>query len=209
MDPSGLFVIRGHLDSVVDAERHARKWILMRIMIAAVTVLLLVPIGVTPVAGQPQWSSRELDNGGTEFRLRNDEGASIILVCAPQGAVGGFEFPEPVEASNHVSVRGIPGERQNVRVSLLGDRILQLVGGRGFDWTLSMLSRTATLFVRGGGGRATFDVFGSVATVNQCLGNVEAAAGGPLLSHPGGTGAGGVIGDNPNSAPSPFDTAPE
>ncbi|MBM62634.1 MAG: hypothetical protein CL484_06755 [Acidobacteria bacterium] len=178
-------------------------------MVAAVTVLLLVPIGITPVAGQPQWSSRDLENGGMEFRLRNDDGASIILVCAPQGAVGGFEFPEPVEAANHVSVRGIPGERQNVRVSLLGDRIMQLVGGRGFDWTLSMLSRTATLFVRGGGGRATFDVFGSAATVNECLGNVEAAAGGTLLTHPGGTGVGGVIGTNPSSPASPFDTVPE
>ncbi len=152
----------------------------MRTTIAAITVFVaFATVGTAPVVGQPQWDAQALDNGGTEFRLRNDEGASIILVCAAQGVVGGFEFPAAIESTERASVRGIPGARQNIPVSPLGDRMVQISGGRGLDFTLQLLREAATLSVRAGGARASFEIFGSASTVSECMEQIEDAPGNP------------------------------
>ncbi|MBM63717.1 MAG: hypothetical protein CL484_12295 [Acidobacteria bacterium] len=152
----------------------------MKMMIAAFPVFVaLLVVGVTPVAAQPQWSTQEFPNGQTEFRLRNDNGDSILLVCASQGLVAGFEFAEAIEPTDRAGVRGIPGERQNVSVSAVGDRILQLNGGRGLDFTLNTLRESATLELRAGDTRASFEVFGSASTVAECIEQLEDATQAP------------------------------
>ena len=146
----------------------------MRTTITASTIFVaLTTVGITPIAGQPQWAERALDDGATEFRLSNDEGASIILVCATQGLSAGFAFPTALEFTERASVRGIPGERQNIPVAPLGDRMLQIAGGRGLDFTLGLLREAANLSVRAGGARASFEVFGSGSTVAECVGLIE------------------------------------
>ena len=148
-----------------------------------VCVLVAMTSGATVMA-QPQWSSKPLDVGGKEFRLRNDAGASIILVCVKEGIVGGFEFPDEVEQTDRLWVRGVPGSRQNVWVSNLGEKILQIAGGRGIDYTLRQLQGTAKLLIRVGDARADFDVFGSAQTVSECIEQVEAPPGSPVGAYP-------------------------
>jgi len=152
----------------------------MRTIITASTIFVaLTTAGTTPIAGQPQWAERAIDNGVTEFRLSNDEGASVILVCSTQGLSAGFEFPTVLEATERASVRGIPGERQNIPVAPIGDRMLQIAGGRGLDFTLELLREAANLSVRAGGESASFEVFGSASIVAECVDQIEDATQNP------------------------------
>lgn len=135
-------------------------------IIAAVVVFVAT---AAPAAGQPAWSTTDLGGGSAQFQLANDEGASIVLVCGLRGVNGGFEFPAPVDATERATLRAVPGERQNVAVTAVNERLYQLTGGRGIDTLLHMLRTTANLTVRLGGERATFEVFGSDSTVSECL----------------------------------------
>jgi hypothetical protein len=139
----------------------------MRKIIAA--VVALVAAGAVPAAAQPAWSTTELGGGSAQFQLANDEGASIILVCELRGVNGGFEFPAPVDATERATLRAVPGERQNVAVTPVSDRLFQLTGGRGVDTLLRLLRTTANLYVRLSGEQAAFEVFGSDSIVSECL----------------------------------------
>ena len=125
------------------------------------------------------WERIDLQEGATEFRLRNDDGASVILGCQLNGVGMGFEFGEPIDETNRATVRGIPGERHNVAVNPNGDRMVVLAGGRGLDQTLNLLRTSARLSVRAGGGEATFEIFGSESVVNECIGQEEEGVGNP------------------------------
>jgi hypothetical protein len=56
-------------------------------------VAALGVVGTVAVGGQtPQWAENELAGGAIEFRLSNDEGATLILGCYPGGVVAWFEY---------------------------------------------------------------------------------------------------------------------
>ncbi len=133
------------------------------------TALLLLAAGAASAAAQPAWTTTELDGGGAQFQLTNDDGASLILVCELRGVNGGFEFPAPVDATERATLRAVPGERQNVAVTPISDRLFQLTGGRGVDTFLRLLRTTANLRVSLSGERAAFQVFGSDSIVSECL----------------------------------------
>ena len=135
----------------------------------AAAVLLALAIPVSPAAAQAVWDARELDGGGAEFRLGNDEGAAIILACQFGGVSAGFEFPRPLAAAASAQVRGVPGERHNVAVAPVNDRVIRVSTGRGVEVLLALLQNTANLFVRAGGARTSFEVFGSAPLVSQCI----------------------------------------
>lgn len=139
----------------------------MRKIIA--TVVVLVAVGAAPAGGQPAWETTDLGGGSAQFRLANDDGAALLLVCGLQGVNGGFEFAAPVDAAERATLRAVPGERQNVAVVPVSDRLFQLTGGRGIDTLLQMLRTTANLTVRLSGERAAFAVFGSDSIVSECL----------------------------------------
>lgn len=139
----------------------------MRKIIA--TVVVLVAVGTAPAGAQPAWETTDLGGGSAQFRLANDDGAALLLVCGLQGVNGGFEFAAPVDAAERATLRAVPGERQNVAVVPVSDRLFQLTGGRGIDTLLQMLRTTANLTVRLSGERAAFAVFGSDSIVSECL----------------------------------------
>ena len=149
-------------------------------LLAASAVLgVLASVGAVPAAAQQDlWEVRSLEGGGKEFQLFNGEGAAIILACRLQGMGAGFEFVEPIEPTQRAMVRGIPGARQNIAVEPVSPYTVQVTGGRGLDFTLAMLRRASSLYVRASGESASFAVFGSAAIVEQCLEQMEDRAAG-------------------------------
>ena len=121
-------------------------------------------------AAQAAWHTTDLGDGGAEYRLSNDEGASLLLRCGRGVVVAGFEFPAPVNATGRALLRAIPGEQRNVAVRAVGKRLLQLTGATSLDAFLRLLSlpTTANLRVRAGGEQATFRVFGSDSIIREC-----------------------------------------
>ena len=142
---------------------------MMRLVVAAAIAVL----GMVPVAGQARWDESRLESGTIEFRLRNDDGVAIVLGCRVNGVYAGFEFPEPLRDTERATLRGIPGDRQNVAVARVNDRAFR-VTGRGIDETLRLLRTSARLNVRLAGESADFDVVGSQSTVLGCLARQEA-----------------------------------
>ena len=145
----------------------------MRVIITAMAVLgVLATVAAVPAAGQQErWEAIELPvDGGREFRLRNDEGAAIILQCLRQAVGAGFEFAEPIEqTTQRVTVRGVPGQQRNIAVQAVTDRVFRIASGRGRDFLLRMLSGAASISVRASGQRVGFQVFGSDTIVSQCV----------------------------------------
>ena len=138
-------------------------------MLKTLAAAVALAITAAPAAAQAIWDFQDLGGGGAEFRLGNDEGAAIILVCQLDGVSAGFEFPGVLDATRNASIRGVPGERQNVAVAPVNDRVVRLTSGVGLETLLRLLGNTANLFVRAGGERAAFEVFGSAPLVSQCL----------------------------------------
>ena len=139
----------------------------MRKIIAVAAVL--VATSEAPVA-QAVWNAEDLAGGGTEFRLGNDEGAAIILVCQRGGVSAGFEFPTLAGPADGAAIRGLPGGgRQNVPVAPVNDHVFRLTSGRGLEALLQLLGGAPILDVRAGATRASFQVFGSAPVVRQCL----------------------------------------
>ena len=134
-----------------------------------VATALLFAAGAAPTAAQPAWTTTELGGGSAQFQLTNEDGASLILMCELRGVNAGFGFPEPVDATERATLRAVPGERQNVAVVPVNDRLFQLTGGRGVDTFLRLLRTTASLRVSLSGERAAFQVFGSDSIVSECL----------------------------------------
>lgn len=147
----------------------------MRRTFAALAVLgVVAAIAAAPANGQQErWDARDLQvaggGGGKEFRLRNDSGSTLILQCLRQAVGAGFEFAEPIEPTQQVTVRGVPGQQRNVAVQPVGDRVLRIASGRGRDFVLRMLSGAANLSVRASGQREWFEVFGSDTIVSECF----------------------------------------
>lgn len=137
--------------------------------IVATAALLLFAAGAAPTAAQPAWTTTELGGGSAQFQLTNEDGASLILMCELRGVNAGFGFPEPVDATERATLRAVPGERQNVAVVPVNDRLFQLTGGRGVDTFLRLLRTTASLRVSLSGERTAFQVFGSDSIVSECL----------------------------------------
>ena len=133
---------------------------------------------VSAVAQQDRWQVRDLEGGGKEFQLLNDEGAVLILACRLQGMGAGFEFVEPIEPTQRAMVRGIPGARQNIAVQPVSPYTVQVAGGRSLDFTLAMLRSASSLYVRASGESASFAVFGSATIVEQCVEQMEDRAAG-------------------------------
>ena len=147
-----------------------------RIVAAAVLGAAVSTVG----AAQAAWQITDLGGGGAQYRLYNDEGASLLR--CEQGVVSaGFEFPAPVNARGRAVLRAIPGERRNVAVRPVGERLLQLTGGAALDAFLGLLSlpATARLQVRTGGEQAAFAVCGSESVVRECRLRQERAPGRP------------------------------
>lgn len=139
----------------------------MRRLIAVVAVL--VAASGAPAA-QVAWNAEDLGRGDAEFRLENGDGAAIILVCQRVGVSAGFEFPTAPGPADSAAIRGLPGgERQNVTIAPINDRVLRLTSGRGLEGLLQLLQGAPILDVRAGGTRASFRVFGSAPVVRQCL----------------------------------------
>lgn len=132
-------------------------------------------------AAQAAWQTTDLGGGGAQYRLSNDEGASLLLRCEQGVVSAGFEFPAPVNARGRAVLRAIPGERRNVAVRPVGERLLQLTGGAALDAFLGLLSfpATARLQVRTGGEQASFAVFGSGSVVRECRVRQDRAPGRP------------------------------
>ncbi len=144
-------------------------------MLKTIAVAAALATAAVPAAAQAVWDARDIGGGGAEFRLGNGDGAAIILVCQLGGVSAGFEFPDALEAAERASIRGVPGERQNIAVAPVDDRVVRLTSGRGLDALLRLLRSTANLYVSAGGARASFEVFGSAPVVSQCLGRQDAA----------------------------------
>ena len=139
----------------------------MRKIIAVAAVL--VATSEAPAA-QAVWNAEDLAGGGAEFRLGNDEGAAIILVCQRGGVSAGFEFPTLAGPADGAAIRGLPGGgRQNVPVAPVNDHVFRLTSGRGLEALLQLLGGAPILDVRAGATRASFQVFGSAPVVRQCL----------------------------------------
>ncbi len=139
----------------------------MRKIIAMAAVL--VAASEAPAA-QAVWNAADLGGGGAEFRLGNDEGAAIILVCRPAGVSAGFEFPTLPGPADGAAIRGLPGGgRQNVTVAPVNDHVFRLTSGRGLEALLQLLRGAPILDVRAGATRASFQVFGSAPVVRECL----------------------------------------
>ena len=102
-------------------------------MLKAIAAVVALAAAAAPAAAQAVWDARDLGGGSAEFRLGNDEGAVIILVCQLGGISAGFEFPGSLDATESASIRGVPGERQNVAVAPVNDRVLRLTSGRGLE----------------------------------------------------------------------------
>ena len=157
----------------------------MRVTIVVVAVLgVLATVATMPAAAQQdRWDARELPVAGggraKEFRLDSDGGNStLVLQCLSQAVGAGFEFAEPIEPTQRVTVRGVPGPQRNIAVQPIGDRALLIASGRGRDFLLRMLSGAASITVRASGQRVWFQVFGSDTIVSQCVQQQDNGVGG-------------------------------
>ena len=138
-------------------------------MLKTIVAVVALATGAVPAGAQAVWDARDLGGGGAEFRLGNDEGAVIILVCQLAGISAGFEFPGFLDLAESASIRAVPGERHNIAVAPVNDQVIRLSSGRGIEVLLRLLRETANLYVRAAGARASFEVFGSAPVVSECL----------------------------------------
>lgn len=152
----------------------------MRKTMTAVAALgALAILGAAPAAGQAQWDSMDVQGGGKQFQLNNDDGSAIVLLCLVNGQAVAFQFPEPIESADRATVRGTPGGRENVQVAQVAAQLLQVVGARGRDFTLDLLQSSSRLSVRAAGQNVDFQVFGSESTVRECIELQESLIGDP------------------------------
>ena len=152
----------------------------MKTTVAAIGVLgLLMAFGASPVAGQAQWASMDVQGGGKQFQLNNDDGSAIVLLCLVNGQAVAFQFAEPIESAERATVRGTPGGQRNVPVAQVAAQLLQVTGAPGRDFTLDLLQSATRLSVRAAGQNAAFEVFGSESTVRECIQLQESLIGDP------------------------------
>ena len=151
----------------------------MRANIAALVVVGSISMpGSVSAAGQAVWDE-SVHEGGVELRLRNAEGAAIVLQCLAHGIGVGVAFAEPLEGPARMSMRAIPGERHNFAVTPVAANVVQIDGTRGLDFLLNNLRSVSRIAVRISGRQASFDVFGSESVVQRCLQHQEDVFRGP------------------------------
>ena len=152
----------------------------MKTTVAAIAVLgLLATLGAAPAAAQAQWASMDVQGGGKQFQLNNDDGSAIVLLCLVNGQAVAFQFAEPIESADRATIRGTPGGQENVQVAQVAEQLLQVVGARGRDFTLDLLQSATRLSVRAAGQNTVFEVFGSESTVRECIELQESLIGDP------------------------------
>lgn len=152
----------------------------MKTTVAAIAVLgLLATLGAAPAAAQAQWASMDVQGGGKQFQLNNDDGSAIVLLCLVNGQAVAFQFAEPIESADRATIRGTPGGQENVQVAQVAEQLLQVVGARGRDFTLDLLQSATRLSVRAAGQNTAFEVFGSESTVRECIELQESLIGDP------------------------------
>ena len=100
-------------------------------------------------------------------------------MCENDGVVVGFEFPEPLENPERATVRSIPGQRENVPVLPVTDRIVRITGN-GIVTALSLIREAAAFHVRVRGASASFSTSGSRHIVDGCFTQQEARFGGAI-----------------------------
>ena len=152
----------------------------MKTTVAAIGVLgLLMAFGASPAAGQAQWASMDVQGGGKQFQLNNEDGSAIVMLCLVNGQAVAFQFPEPIESADRATIRGTPGGQENVQVTQVAAQLLQVVGARGRDFMLDLLQSATRLSVRAAGQNLAFEVFGSESTVRECIELQESLIGDP------------------------------
>lgn len=148
---------------------------MLKLALAAVSSVLLG----TSVLAQARWDQIALAPEGMEYRLRNEDGNTLILVCQADGIVTGFEFAEAHDYPSQASVRAIPGQRQNVALRAVSDRLVRVTGLAGTTVMLTMLHNAPRMFVRVPGMSTYFRTQGSAHIVNGCFERQEVLPGGP------------------------------
>ena len=142
-----------------------------------VTSVSLFAVGASPLA-QELWDQVDLVPGGMEYSLTNEDGAKIILVCQTDGIVAGFEFPDSLDNPGRASVRAIPGQRQNVPLTPVTDRIVRITGLTGTTFMLALLREAPRMHVRIAGASTIFRTEGSSHIVSGCFERQEDLPGG-------------------------------
>ena len=152
----------------------------MKTTVVAIAVLgLSVAFGASPAAAQAQGASMDVQGGGKQFQLNNDDGSAIVMLCLVNGQAVAFQFPEPIESADRATVRGTPGGQENVQVAQVAEQLLQVTGARGRDFMLDLLQSATRVSVRAAGQNLAFEVFGSESTVRECIELQESLIGDP------------------------------
>ena len=142
-----------------------------------VTIASFVALGASPLA-QERWDQIELAPEGMEYRLRNDDGVTMILVCQTDGILAGFEFPDPFDSPGRATIRAIPGQQKNVALTPVSDRIARITGLAGTTVMLALLRDAPRMYVRIEGTSTYFRTAGSEHIVNGCFERQEDIPGG-------------------------------
>ena len=146
-----------------------------RVVAVLALLVVLAAAFAAPAAGQAQWNETDVQ-GGKEFRLVNDAGATILLQCRTVGVGMGLQYSQAQGAARRVTVRGVPGEQRNIAVRAVGGGyLLQIASASGRDFIFRMLRSAASLSVTVEDRRDSFEVFGSDSIVSQCLQQQEGA----------------------------------
>lgn len=181
----GTPISRTSARHAVGARRTRRGQMKMHVLAGSFVLGALATFAGDSGAAQAQWDERAIQ-GGVEFRLQNGEGAAIFLLCTEQEMRAGFVFAEPIESAAGVLLLGeaayvesgshrSPHVRRSFPVAQLDARTVEVVRGRGLDFTLRLLGAAARVHVRSAGGRASFEVSGSDSILTQCTGAEEMA----------------------------------
>ena len=141
------------------------------------TTVSFVALGASPLA-QAEWDQINLAPDGMEYRLRNADGATIILVCQTDGVLAGFEFPDSHNNPGRATVRAIPGQRENVAVTPVSDRVVRITGLAGTTMMLALLREAPRMHVRIDGASTFFRTGGSRHIVSGCFERQEDLPGG-------------------------------
>ena len=100
-------------------------------MTAIAAIGLFMAFGASPAAAQAQWASMDVQGGGKQFQLNNEDGSAIVLLCLVNGQAVAFQFAEPIESAERATVRGTPGGQRNVPVAQVAEQLLQVTGAPG------------------------------------------------------------------------------
>ena len=149
----------------------------MRVTIAAMAVFgVLLTVAAGPAGAQQQRWDAARPSGrwrqGLPFRLRNGEGAAIILQCLQQAVGAGFEFTEPIEltttpnASRCAAFRASGGTSRSRRSS---DRVFRVASGPGrrLPVAYARAAPRASWYARPGSGNGSRSS-GARRIVSQC-----------------------------------------